>query len=255
MPGELLSTPLDTYNKFVNLVSDTGEYAGTWERSQAAIQNVISITDGIIRASLKLTYGTTLTSSDAIEAGFPQSWSGNTGSGTIRLATADTTNTITQMFTLTYDDSGYYTVVGGITGSDGNCYTNTTFTGSYLSIDTAHHGGTPSDGDVIYIPTYKNEKLLVEISSNLATAAILQSVFIAEMPNAEEFSEVLKRHALSLLKSLVSSNSDMELVTISRTSRNINPIMQPFVIDEFGTDVTRYASDEFSATVGAYPWW
>jgi len=258
---ELLSTELDVYNKVVMVVSDTGEHAGTWERSKEAIRNTIATTDGIIRTVLKLVYSTTLTSASAIDCGFPQPWSGNSGTGTIRLATANTTNTITQLFTLTYESTtyestgSYYTCVGSITGSDGNSYVASDFTGSYLSILSTYHGGSPSDTDVIFIPTYKNERMLVEISSSLAASAILQSLYIAENPNAEDFSQRLKESALDMLKTLVDPNSNTELITVARTSRNINPIQVDYEIDEIGNDVTNYAAREWSSVVGSIPWW
>lgn len=196
---------------------------GNWGEPPTNLLDFIVEGDGEIRSALRELYGTDLTVS---------SWAGapyyvqdaNAGSGEL-LSAAAGTSAISEMWTITFASSSAFSVKGTHSKSQGSGTTGGTFTATNgnLVIATTDWTGTPDTGDVFYVCTYNYEATLVRLSSLIAAAMYIDSVYSEQVNSDSTVGKRRREEADRILKRLLDPTSEFTL-EVGRSVINTSPI-------------------------------
>jgi len=216
------------------------------------MNNYIRGNDGKIRANLIKVYGTNLTVTPTYT--IPEPNFNNVGSQEFNFLNAsgaqlnlNATTTKTDVISINFtNDSGAFSVTSQLYGNQGTGDTATTFTAtnSCIQFDSTFWSGSGAKtNDRFYIKTYNVDQILVDISSMLAAAQILNSVYTESIPNRSMTSGSYKKQAMESLTQL----RDMDIyLSKDINSINLDPIQVDYEIDDLGNDVTNYADAEWN---------
>jgi len=136
----------------------------------------------------------------------------------------------------TYD---LYSSLEGVQGS-GNQYTDFTSTNGDILIPLSAWSGIADDDDVFFFSVVDSQQMIWAISSKLAAAALIESIFQKGEPNKLDYQRVLRSDAMNLLDRL-SRPFDKNGLRIG-TSLNVSAdsVWVDYHISMYGADDSSY---------------
>lgn len=150
------------------------------------------------------------------------------------------TNQSSQVYKIEFDNDEDFTVKSDFDGAfSGSILTDCVMTDITI-LSTAWTGYTFAAGDIIYLNTFYHEYALIDVASKLASARLIENVFISEAPDTSTNARLL-REQVDKFYSLVRSEIEENPLLISKTYRNIDPLFSGYSIDYLGKDQTDYA--------------
>lgn len=102
-------------------------------------------------------------------------------------------------------------------------------------------------GDVIYLGITNTEPLIVDLTSKLAAAKIIQNTFSSETSNSSNDAIRLENFVNSTIKRLIDPINP-QLLSVSRISIDLDPIAIANEINEYGELDAYYSDDEIGAS-------
>ena len=100
---------------------------------------------------------------------------------------------------------------------------------------------TTESGDLYYFSVIDAQPEIYAISTKLAAAFILESVFTSEDPNSNAYAEKLRKDALSWLRRLQGPNNASGARLATYTARDLDSIHIDYHVNDFGIDDSSYS--------------
>lgn len=244
----LISTPLDIRNLIPSLVNQDGE----WGVPLGTLSHFILLADGQIRSELREIYGSDLTVTPYVGIPYWVPDSFGAGGGVLYSATAAST-AVSETWTLTFTSATAFgfkgTVSGPSQGTSGSTGSSSSSTNARITIASTDWdiSTPPVSGNIFYISTYNHEPTLVKISSLLAAADLLDSIYGEQVPNtSSDSSERFRNEAMGIIRKLTDPDGQMTL-ECGRISIDTSPWLLAGGMEDIGDDgnfATDYQDEE-----------
>lgn len=158
---------------------------------------------------------------------------------------------ITEQWLLKFTSTTAYSITGSISGSQGTgaIGADSASTNNDIEIKAVDWVGAAAViGDLIVIATCKSRPIIRALSSQLASAAVINAVYSSSENKEADWAKSLRKQAIDFLKSLVDPKSDVSLAELSSEDVGRYVPVQ-YAIDEYGKDLTKYGTfgDDVSA--------